>query len=257
MSHSAIPIVRAAFMTDPKVIIVLPTYQEAENIQKLVRAVHAQAPQAAFIVCDDNSPDGTGALAEALVGEIPDITVVHRAEKAGLGAAYRDGFARAIAAGADIVLQMDVDFSHDPTVVPLLIAAVTDGADVAIGSRYVPGGNTPDWPLHRRFLSKYGNEYARWMLRLRCHDATAGFRAYRSEILQAIDFESTKANGYGFQIETAWRLTNSGASFAEVPITFRDRTEGESKMSIAIMSETMRLVTRWGIALRRGRSVPE
>ncbi|MGB2756571.1 MAG: polyprenol monophosphomannose synthase [Acidimicrobiia bacterium] len=241
----------------PRVVIVLPTYQEAENIQKLVRAVHAAAPLAGFIVCDDNSPDGTGQLAEALVGEIPDLQVVHRPDKLGLGAAYRDGFARAIASGADIVLQMDVDFSHDPAVVPLLIAAVSEGADVAIGSRYVPGGNTPDWPFHRKMLSKYGNEYARWMLRLGCHDATAGFRAYRADILTAIKFEETKANGYGFQIETAWRLTAAGAKFAEVPITFRDRTEGESKMSIAIMSETMRLVTRWGIGLRRGRSMPE
>lgn len=233
-----------------KITLVVPTYQEADNVGPFLRAVRAALPEADVIVCDDNSPDGTAKLADEVGDELGGVSVLHRPAKEGLGAAYRHGFREAIDRGADVVIQMDVDFSHPPDLLPDLVTAVRAGADVAVGSRYVTGGGTPDWPFHRRFLSHYGNLYARFQLRLAMHDATSGLRAYRSSVLEAIRFDTTRANGYGFQIETGYRLTDLGASITEVPLVFHDRIHGTSKMSVPIMAENMALVTWWGLCLR-------
>ncbi|MEZ5252824.1 MAG: polyprenol monophosphomannose synthase [Microthrixaceae bacterium] len=230
--------------------LVVPTYQEAGNIERFLREVRAALPEADVFVFDDNSPDGTGELAERVAEELGRIDVVHRPSKEGLGAAYRHGISHVLGLGYEIVMQMDVDFSHDPAVLPRLRQAILDGADVAVGSRYVPGGATPDWPLRRRMLSKYGNTYSRVMLGLVFNDATAGFRAYRAPVLEQISFHTTRANGYGFMIETGFRLSDAGATVTEVPIIFRDRTVGESKMAIPTMVETMSMVTWWGLCRR-------
>lgn len=229
----------------------LPTYCEAENIPRFLRAVRAAVPDLDVIVADDDSPDGTGRLAEELAGELGGIDVLHRPGKAGLGAAYRHGFRVALDRGYDVVAQMDADFSHDPAVLPVLLGELVKGADVAVGSRYVPGGSAPDWTLLRRLLSRWGNAYARAMLRLRVRDATTAFRAYRAEVLEAIDIDGTRANGYLFQIETAYRISAVGARIAEVPITFTDRVAGASKMAVVrTMVETELRVTWWGLSLR-------
>jgi dolichol-phosphate mannosyltransferase len=232
------------------ITVVVPTYQEAENIEPFLRAVRAAVPEARVVVCDDNSPDGTGLRAEEVAAELGSIEVLHRRNKEGLGAAYRHGFRHAIEGGADIVVQMDVDFSHPPEQLPELIDTVRGGADVAVGSRYVPGGGTPDWPLRRRLLSTYGNVYAGWQLGLAIRDVTSGFRAYRAATLVDIHVASTRANGYGFQIETGFRLTSKTAKVVEVPLVFVDRTRGTSKMSAAIMAENLALVTWWGLCRR-------
>ena len=233
-----------------QIALVAPTYQEQDNIEGFLRAVRASLPAATIIICDDNSPDGTGKLAEEVALELGNIEVLHRPTKEGLGAAYRQGFRHAIDGGAEVVIQMDVDFSHPAQMLPALVAAVESGADVAIGSRYVPGGGTPDWSRHRRLLSHYGNIYARAQLRLVMRDSTSGFRAYRASILEDINFDTTRANGYGFQIETAFRLTLVGADIVELPLVFHDRVHGISKMSVPIMVENMALVTWWGLCLR-------
>lgn len=232
------------------VTLVAPTYQEADNIGAFLRAVRVALPDAHIIVCDDNSPDGTGSIAEAVGEEIGNVEVVHRPGRLGLGAAYRQGFRLALDQGAEIILQMDVDFSHPPELLPVMIEAIDSGADVVVGSRYIPGGGTPDWPLRRRLLSTYGNAYARFQLRLDLHDTTSGLRAYRADALEKIRFDSTRANGYGFIIETGYDLTAAGLHIQEVPLVFRDRVHGTSKMSIKIMAENLLLVTWWGICLR-------
>ncbi len=239
------------------VVVVIPTYNERENIEAVVRGVVEAVPSCTVLVVDDNSPDGTAECCEALSNVIPNIQLIRRAEKTGLGAAYRAGFQYALDAGATTIIQMDADLSHDPKVLPSLLAAISEGADIAIGSRYVPGGSTPDWPVRRRLLSKYGNSYARFMLKITAHDTTAGFRAYRAECLRAIDVATTETNGYGFQIETLYLLNRQHFRIMEVPITFRDRVAGDSKMHVGIMMETMSLVTRWGVRIRLGKSVAQ
>lgn len=204
---------------------------------------------------DDNSPDGTGEIADSLAREAPRLGVIHRVAKEGLGPAYAVGFDRALEEGARIVVEMDADFSHNPTDLPRLVEAVDAGADLAIGSRYVPGGATPDWPLHRRFISRAGNWYARTMLGIPIRDATAGFRAFRAEALKALPYRSARASGYGFQVEMAWRAHQAGFDIREIPIVFRDREQGKSKMGTGIVVEAMWLVTKWGLARRFG-SVP-
>ncbi|MCB0951245.1 MAG: polyprenol monophosphomannose synthase [Microthrixaceae bacterium] len=232
-------------------VLVVPTYQEAENVERLIRAVRETAPELSILIVDDNSPDGTGELAEKVGIELGRVEVLHRAGKAGLGAAYRHGFRHALDGGHDVIVQMDADMSHDPAVLPTLLAAIDDGADVAVGSRYVPGGSVPNWTLFRRTLSHWGNSYARWMLKLRMNDATTAFRAYRREVLERIDIDGTTANGYLFQIETAFRLSMAGVSVAEIPITFVDRVAGASKMAVGrTMVETELRVTWWGLSLR-------
>lgn len=231
-----------------RVVVVAPTYNEAENIQAFVAAVRAAVPAADLLVVDDNSPDGTGALAEQAAAEFGQVKVLHRPGKQGLGSAYRNGFQVALDEGYDVVVSMDVDFSHDPQVIPSLLAAIDGGADAVIGSRYVPGGATADWPLHRRLLSRWGNRYTGLVLGLGVRDATSGFRAYRASALRDIDPGSTAAEGYAFLTELVRRLVVKGHPVAEAPIVFRDRERGTSKMSSRIIVESMLLVTRWGVA---------
>lgn len=234
-------------------VVVLPTYNEALNIESFLRAVRAAAPTTDVLVVDDNSPDGTGRLAEEIAAELGGIEVLHRRAKSGLGSAYREGFARVLGAGYDIVLSMDADFSHDPEQIPSFLAAIEDGADLVIGSRYVSGGGTTDWPMRRQLLSKWGNAYTRTILRIPSRDCTSGYRAYRATALASIDPTSTTAEGYAFLTELVRRLAANGASVTELAIIFRDRTMGTSKMSARIIIESMLLVTRWGVADRLNR----
>lgn len=232
-------------------IVVVPTYQEADNIEPFLTAVRAAQPDADILVVDDNSPDGTGALAEKVGADLGRISVLHRAGKEGLGAAYRAAFEQVLAGGQhDVVVQMDCDLSHDPAAIADLLAALDAGADCSIGSRYVPGGSTPNWPWHRRVLSKYGNLYTSAVLRLGLRDATSGFRAYRAAVLRSVDVTATRSSGYAFMSELAERIVRSGARIDEVPITFVDRTSGTSKMSGRIIVESMLRVTVSGTRSR-------
>jgi glycosyltransferase involved in cell wall biosynthesis len=233
--------------------VVVPTYNEAGNIERLCRQVRLAAPQADVLIVDDASPDGTADLAEELGRTLGRIDVIRRSGKAGLGAAYRAGLRAAIDRGAEICVQMDADLSHDPLVLPALIANAENGADLTIGSRYVPGGLTENWPRRRRWLSRWGNRYAAGLLGLAINDATAGYRAYRSDALERMAFDTVVAEGYGFQIEMTYRLVRIGGKVVEFPITFRDRTEGISKMSGGIVGEALVLVARLWVADFGGR----
>jgi dolichol-phosphate mannosyltransferase len=238
-------------------LVVLPTYNEAENIAAIVERVGAAVPSATLLVVDDGSPDGTADLAVAAGVELGGdrVEVLRRGAKAGLGTAYGAGFRWGIEHGHDALIQMDSDFQHDPDSLPGLIAPLNNGADVVIGSRYVSGGSIPDhWPWHRRNLSRWGNRYASAMLGLGVHDATAGFRAYRADFLACLDLDAIRADGYGFQIEMTYRTRLAGGTIVEVPIQFGERHRGESKMSMQIVVEAFALVTRWGLRDRvRGR----
>ncbi len=238
--------------------MVLPTYNERENVAALLTAVRATLPAADVLVVDDNSPDGTASIVEEVAADLGQIKLLRRPGKHGLGSAYREGFAVALDEGYDAVVSMDVDFSHDPTSLPELLALLEAGADAVIGSRYVPGGATVDWPLHRRVLSRWGNRYTSLVLRLQVRDCTSGFRAYRASALAAIEPSSTTAEGYAFLTELVRRLVRSGYRVMETPIVFRDRRYGESKMSSRIIVESMLLVTRWGVRdLLTSRRAPE
>lgn len=233
--------------------VVVPTYNEIDNIERLLREVRKTLPDARVLVVDDGSPDGTAARADELGAELGNIDVLRRTEKNGLGNAYRAGLRRAIDDGAEICVQMDADLSHDPEVLPALVANVENGADLAIGSRYVPGGRTVDWPRKRRMLSRWGNRYAAGVLGLAINDATAGYRAYRSSMLEQMQFETVRAEGYGFQVEMTYRLISAGGKVVEFPITFQDRTEGVSKMSGSIIQEAFVLVAKLWVGDFRGR----
>jgi dolichol-phosphate mannosyltransferase len=237
-----------------RVLVCTPTYVEAQNIEEFLRRARAAVPDADILVLDDNSPDGTADIAERVACELGHIEVLHRPEKRGLGNAYRAGFAIGVARGYDVVVQIDADLSHDPAVIPELLSALERGADLAIGSRYVDGGSIPNWPWRRRALSKYGNLYTGFMLRTGVKDASAGFRAYKVSTLSAVGYASTRAKGYGFQIELAYKVSRGGMRIAEVPITFTDRVRGQSKMSLAVMAEEMTLISWWGIRDRVGRA---
>lgn len=230
--------------------VVLPTYNESENIERLVRAVRAAAPGIGVLVVDDNSPDGTADIAARLADELGGIEVLRRPGKLGLGSAYREGFSRVLAGDADVIVSMDVDFSHDPAVIPAMLSAIADGADAVIGSRYVRGGGTKNWPIHRRLLSRWGNLYTGAVLGVGVRDCTTGFRAYRATALRAIAPETTRAEGYAFLTELVVRLSRRDLRIVEVPIMFADREHGTSKMSGRIVVESMLLVTRWGVAHR-------
>jgi dolichol-phosphate mannosyltransferase len=237
-----------------RVTVVVPTYNEQENLADLVAAVSAHGYR--VLIVDDNSPDGTGRLADELSAANTQVSVLHRTTKDGIGPAYAAGFDHLLSeATSDVIIEMDADFSHDPADLPRLVAAIENGADLAIGSRYVPGGATPDWPLPRRVVSRGGNLYARLMLGIPTRDSTAGFRAFRSEALAALPYRQAQASGYGFQVEMAWRANRAGMSIAEVPISFSDRTRGESKMGLGIVLEAMWLVTKWGLGRLFGRTV--
>ncbi len=231
-----------------KALVVLPTYDEAENIGEVLDLVRAATPESDVLVVDDGSPDGTADLAEAWGRDHGGgVTVLRRAGKQGLGSAYRAGFAYGLEHGYGVMIEMDSDLQHDPAMLPALIHAVDDGADLAIGSRYVPGGQVPGWKFSRRFISQGGNLYAALVLGIHVRDSTAGFRAYSAEALRQIDLPAVKADGYGFQIEMAYAVTRNGGRIVEVPITFGDRQRGTSKMSSRIVFEALLLVTWWGL----------
>jgi dolichol-phosphate mannosyltransferase len=230
-----------------RVIIVTPTYLEADNIVELLTRARLAAPDADILVVDDNSPDGTADLAEQAAVDLRQIEVLRRPRKIGLGDAYRAGFTVGLGRGYDIVVQIDADLSHDPAALPGLIQAVLDGADVAIGSRYVPGGAIPNWPWHRRALSKWGNRYTTLLLGMPISDATSGYRVYRAETIKSVGYDTTRAKGYGFQIELAYRVNQNGGTMVQLPIVFTDRVRGHSKMTWRIAAEELVLVTWWGV----------
>jgi dolichol-phosphate mannosyltransferase len=241
-----------------RVLVVLPTYNESENIDNVLRRIRGAMPDAGILVVDDGSPDGTADQAELLGKELGGIEVLRRVAKSGLGSAYRAGFEIGMDQGWDAMVEMDADLSHDPDALPQLVAPLAQGYDLVIGSRYVPGGSIPDWTWHRQLLSRGGNVYAAALLGLDVTDSTSGFRAYRASILQALDLASIRAEGYGFQIEMVFQVREHGGQVTEVPIRFVDRTVGQSKMSMAIVVEAFGLVTLWGAkraiqALRRAR----
>jgi dolichol-phosphate mannosyltransferase len=257
MAHALVPEPTAARL-HRATLVVLPTYDECDNIEGVLRRVRAVVPDAHILVVDDNSPDGTADLAEDVARELGGITVLRRAAPTGLGSAYRDGFRWGLARGYEVLVEMDSDLSHDPATLPSLLRAVDAGADLVIGSRYVPGGVAADWPWARRAISRTGCRYAQLMLRLPTRDATSGFRAYRASALRAVDLDTVRANGYGFQVEMAYRVANVGGEVCEVPIEFRDRTAGTSKMSLRIVVEALWLVTKGGVRdrLRASRVLP-
>jgi dolichol-phosphate mannosyltransferase len=227
--------------------LILPTYNEAENARAIVTAAAAVLAAAApdgfrILIVDDGSPDGTGRIADELAAEHDWMRVLHRSEKNGIGPAYLAGFRHALDAGAGYVMEMDSDFSHDPADLARLLQAVRDGADLALGSRYVPGGGVVDWGLLRRVVSEGGSTYARLVLGLRVRDLTGGFKCFRREVLEAIHFDSVRSQGYAFQVELTYRAVQAGFRVVEVPITFRDRQRGTSKMSWRIAAEAMWLV---------------
>jgi dolichol-phosphate mannosyltransferase len=231
-------------------LILIPTYNERDLVPKIVPAVRAAVPEASVMIVDDNSPDGTGAIADALAAADPQVQVLHRPGKQGLGAAYLDAFRRAL--GAEVpprrIVQMDADFSHDPADIPRLLQALDEGADLAVGSRYVQGGGTENWGLSRRVISRGGGLYARMVLGVGIQDLTSGFKAWRAETLRAIDLAAVSARGYGFQIEMSYRALRAGFRVVEVPIKFVDRRVGASKMSGTIFFEALTLV--WSLRSR-------
>lgn len=233
-------------MRNDLVTVVVPTYNERQNLPHLAAAIRLHGYR--LLIVDDDSPDGTGPLADAIAAPDPLMEVLHRRRKQGLGPAYAAGFDRVLAGDSEVVVEMDADFSHNPEDLPRLVEAVEGGADLAIGSRYVPGGGTPDWPTRRRFLSRGGNTYARLMLGIPIRDATAGFRAFRADALRALPYRTAQASGYGFQVEMAMRAHQAGMRVVELPVIFRDRMSGTSKMDGSIVREAMWLVTRWGAA---------
>jgi dolichol-phosphate mannosyltransferase len=235
-----------------RVLVVLPTYNEAENIDRVLRRIRAALPDGTVLVVDDGSPDGTATLAEKLGAELGNIEVLRRSAKSGLGSAYRAGFAWGLRQGWEAFVEMDADLSHEPEALPSLIAPLTEGVDLVVGSRYVPGGSIPNWRWHRRLLSQGGNVYAALLLRLHVADSTSGFRAYRADALRSIDLDAVKAEGYGFQIEMVYQVLRHGGHVTEVPIRFVDRVDGKSKMSMHIVVEALLLVTWWALK-RAGR----
>jgi dolichol-phosphate mannosyltransferase len=237
--------------------LVLPTYNEAANIEAIVAAAGevlgaATGGDYRILIVDDGSPDGTGEIAERLAGEREQVLVLHRTEKNGIGPAYLAGFRYALDRGAAYAMEMDSDFSHDPADLARLLAAVRDGADLALGSRYVPGGGVSDWGLLRRLVSQGGSTYARLVLGLKVKDLTGGFKCFKREVLEAIHFDSVRSQGYAFQVELTYRAVRAGFRVVEVPIVFKDRERGESKMSWRIAAEAMWLVPK----LRFGRQPP-
>jgi dolichol-phosphate mannosyltransferase len=238
-----------------RVLVVVPTYNELANLEPVLDRLRTAVPEAHALVVDDGSPDGTGELADALCAADPRVHVLHRPNKAGLGPAYVAGFRWGRAQGYDVLVEMDADGSHAPEQLPRLLAAL-DEADLALGSRYVPGGEVTDWPAHRLLLSRAGNRYTRWALRLPLADATGGFRAARASLIDRLPFDEVASQGYCFQVDWAWRAWRDGARVVEVPITFTERTHGRSKMSGSIVGEALVRVTLWGIRDRLADRLP-
>jgi dolichol-phosphate mannosyltransferase len=231
------------------VLVVIPTYNERDNLEPLLTRLHDAVPEADALVVDDGSPDGTGELADKLADDDPRVTVLHRAAKAGLGAAYLAGFATALSGEYRIVVEMDADGSHAPEDLPALLAALDapPGADVVLGSRYVHGGQVVNWPAYRNWISRSGNLYSRLALGVGIRDLTGGYRVFRREVLETLTLEQVESQGYCFQIDLAWRALQAGFRVVEVPITFTERERGSSKMSNAIVAEALWKVTQWGV----------
>jgi dolichol-phosphate mannosyltransferase len=234
----------------PNATVCLPTYNERENLEAMLRALEPLGVR--VLVVDDNSPDGTGEIADRLAGELDFVSVLHRERKEGLGPAYIAGFRHALADGSELILELDCDFSHDPADVPRLIAACESGADLALGSRYVPGGGTANWGLGRRIVSWGGSFYARLLLGVGIRDLTGGFKCYRRHVLETIDLDAIDSKGYAFQIEITYRTLRKGFRVVEVPIRFADRTAGHSKMSRSIFLEAVVKVPLLRLAALRG-----
>jgi dolichol-phosphate mannosyltransferase len=230
-------------------LVIIPTYNEALTIQETVQRLLLTVPAAHVLIVDDGSPDGTGDIAASLAESDPRIHVLHRDRKQGLGAAYVAGFTWALARGYDAVAEMDADGSHQPEELPRLLEGLHD-ADLVLGSRYVSGGSVVNWPKRREILSKVGNVYARIMLGIQVHDSTGGFRAFRAGTLRAVELSSVASQGYCFQIDMTWRVIRAGLRVKEVPITFVERQQGESKMGAVIVREALTRVTLWGIEHR-------
>jgi dolichol-phosphate mannosyltransferase len=234
---------------DGGTVVVLPTYNEAQMIQKAVSRIREAVPDADVLVVDDDSPDGTGRVADKLAAIDPNVHVLHRARKEGLGAAYVAAFGWVLAGDYGVIVQMDADGSHQPHELPRLLAALAE-ADLVVGSRYVRGGRIVNWPLRRELLSRLGNSYTRLLLGIPVRDATGGYRAFRADALRRIDLDEVASQGYCFQVDTAWRAVCAGLRVVEVPITFVEREEGASKMSGAIVREALWRVTQWGVQHR-------
>ncbi|QMU68807.1 polyprenol monophosphomannose synthase [Streptacidiphilus sp. P02-A3a] len=235
-----------------KILVIIPTYNEIENIARITGRVRAAVPEAHILVADDNSPDGTGQAADDLAAEDPNVQVLHRKGKEGLGAAYLAGFRWGIDHGYDVLVEMDADGSHQPEQLPRLLTALR-GADLVLGSRWVPGGSVVNWPKSREFLSRGGSTYSRMMLRVPIRDVTGGYRAFRKQTLLGLGMSEVASQGYCFQVDLAWRAVRAGFRVAEVPITFVEREFGASKMSGNIVGEALKLVTTWGIQSRLGK----
>jgi len=236
-----------------RVLVIIPTYNESENLRPITGRIRKAVPSAHILVADDNSPDGTGAIADELAREDDHIHVLHRKGKEGLGAAYIAGFRWGLAEGFDVLVEHDADGSHQPEHLPAMLQRLRT-ADAVKGSRYVKGGATKGWPLQRELLSRGGNLWTRMMLGLKVKDATGGFTAWRANTLRNIDLDGVEAAGYGFQVDLVWRALRNGFTVAEVPITFIEREYGDSKMSSAIVAEAMLLTTRWGVKYRLGQA---
>lgn len=236
-------------MSPARILVVVPTYNEVENIERVLERLREAVPAADVLVVDDGSPDGTGALADTLAERDPQIQVMHRTTKDGLGAAYLAGFDWGLDRGYERFVEMDADGSHPPERLPAMLDASAD-ADLVIGSRWVPGGAVENWPIQRQLLSRGGNMYTRILLGLGVHDVTAGYRVYRRETLERVDLATVRSQGYCFQVDLTRRTVGAGLRVVEVPITFVERTAGESKMSRDIVRESLRRITIWGVAHR-------
>lgn len=235
----------------PDVLVVVPTYNEIESLEALIGRLRQAVPDAAVLIVDDASPDGTGQLADRLSAGDPQVQVLHRERKDGLGRAYLAGFERAIAEDRDFVVELDADGSHDPAALPAMLLLAQDvRADLVLGSRWVPGGTVVNWPWLRRAISRTGNRYAKVVLRSRVSDLTSGFRVFRVEALRRLRFDDVSSQGYCFQVELAWRLERAGCRVVEHPIEFVERANGRSKMHIGIVLEALLRVTVWGIRAR-------
>lgn len=230
-----------------RILTIIPTYNELESLPKTLGRLRSAVPASDVLVADDNSPDGTGELADRIAAEDPQVHVMHRKGKEGLGAAYIAGFKWALERDYDVVVEMDADGSHQPEQLPRLLEAIEQGADLVIGSRWVQGGTVVNWPVYRQLISRTGSTYARLMLGLRIKDMTAGYRAFRRTTLEKLDLDAVESVGYGFQVDLAWRVARMGLKVAEVPVTFVERELGASKMSGNIVVEAMLNVTRWGV----------
>jgi dolichol-phosphate mannosyltransferase len=243
----------APFADLGRILVIVPTYNEREALPLIVERIRASVPEADILVADDNSPDGTGAIADSLAASDVHVQVMHRHGKEGLGAAYIAGFTWGLQNGYDVLVEMDADGSHQPEQLPRLLDALR-GADLVLGSRWIPGGGTENWSKGREVLSRGGNAYTRAMLGVPIHDATGGYRAFRADTLRRLDLHTVASQGYCFQVDLAWRTVQRGLTVKEVPITFVERSVGDSKMSKAIVAEALLRVTQWGV-LERAKSI--